>query len=153
MSEFFKNTNSYYGYGGSDSSLTNFFITSTIFCILSYISYYIIYIKEDVYDNNFTKGIVKNSRCIRDIDNKYNCSMTLSYNINNNEYDTYHLTNSYTYYSPGSLIDLRYNKYDYKNITTDTYSNSFKGGIVMFFGFFMLIISLTFLYHMFDPNN
>jgi hypothetical protein len=138
------------------NALIGVFITFIIFCCTSYIGYYYFYNKEDIYDNNFTKGTVKDSTCTKYRNNTKNsndiswdCSMNLLYNINNNEYVQNYHTNSSTYYSPGSNIDLRYNKYNNNDITTDTYSNHFKGSVIMFIGFFLLLLSLIYTYSVF----
>jgi hypothetical protein len=134
--------------GSRRGVLIKFFITFILFCLLSFLGYYL-YNKEDVYANNFTKGRVISSTCIRNWDNNYDCSLDFSYIIDNNEYTQKINTNSSDYYIPGDLIDLRYSKYDKKKITVDTSSNKFKIGIILFFGFILLIISLKFLYSVF----
>jgi hypothetical protein len=133
-------------------ALNKFFITLIIFCILSYLAYYI-YKTEDIYGNNFIKGRIINSTCIKDYNNRYDCNIDLLYNIDNNEYVGKNHTNSNTYYIPGSIIDLRYNKYDKKDITTNTDTNSFKAGIIMFFGLLLLLLSLKYLYNVFTSNT
>lgn len=127
------------------------FITFFIFCITSRLGYYI-YKKEDIYENNLTKGRVQDSTCTKysSNNNNWDCSMNLLYNINNNDYvkNNYHI-NSSTYYAPNTQIDLRYNKYDNRDITTDTFTNHFKGGLVIFIGFFIFMMSLIYLYTVF----
>jgi hypothetical protein len=125
------------------------FMTFIVCCILSFIGYYI-YNNEDAYDNNFTKGKVNHGTCTKYDNNAFwDCSMNLSYNINNNKYDKDFRTNSFTYYGPGSFIDLRYNKHDNNDITNDTYSNRFKGSIIIFVGIILLMMSLAYLYSVF----
>jgi len=127
-------------------ALIGVIITFIIFCFTSGMAYYI-YNNEDVYENNFIKGKVKDSTCIRDIhNNTWDCNMKFLYNINNNEYTQNHRTNNSTYYSPGALIDLRYNKHDPNDITTDTLSKGFKAGMLMFFGLFVLMLALLHYY-------
>jgi hypothetical protein len=124
-------------------------VTFLIFCILSSIGYYI-YNIEDAYGNNFTKGKVNQGTCTKYDKNAFwDCSMNLSYNIDNNKYDKDYKTTSFTYYGPGSLIDLRYNKHDKTDITTDTFNNRLKGSIFIFVGFILLMFSLGYLYSVF----
>jgi len=135
-------------------------ITTVGFCFILFIFLLTVYLvnkylynKEDVYDNNYTQATVKDSKCTQYIkktentsDMNWDCSMNLLYTINNKNYVKDHHINSTTYYSPNTQIDLRYNKYDYNNITTDTYSNDFKGNVIIFIVFIFLILSSVSLY-------
>lgn len=124
------------------------FITFIIFCITLSIGYGL-YKKEELYENNLTKGIVQNSICGREIQNRYDCSINLLYNIDNNEYAQNYRTSSTKNYSPGELIDLRYNKNNKNDITTDTSNSRWSGIMIMIFGLFLLIIISLYTYSVF----
>ena len=152
MSETSNNTNKLSVANANRSdSLKKFFITFFWFCFLSFLGYYL-YNKEDVYANNFTKGKVINSICRRKFNN-WECNLNLSYIIDNNEYTQQINTKSFKYYYPRELIDLRYSKYDNKNITLDTLTINLKLAIVIFFGFISLIMSFIFIYSVFTGKN
>jgi preprotein translocase subunit SecG len=140
------------GYGKLMAVITFIFVL-LLFLVAIYLVNRFLYKKEDVYDKNFTKGTVKDSTCTKytnsDNNMKWDCSMNLLYNINNNDYvKNYHISSS-TYYTPDTKIDLRYNKYDNKDITTDTYSNTFKGNIIIFIVSIILLASIIQLYSVF----
>jgi Protein of unknown function (DUF3592) len=144
-------------------------ITFFIFCLTTYFGYSI-YSTEDIYGSNVINGKVKDSTCTRNYkydENTYNnnyrydkntqdaydCSFNVLYNIDNNEYLKNQHTNNSMYYNPGSSVSLRYNKNDKTDVTMDTFTNSFKGKLIMFIGLFLLIGSLIYLYVIFNYKS
>lgn len=147
------------GYNGSAIygkiiAIQNFIGFLILYIIVIFSVNHFFYKKEDIYGENIIKGKINESICRKNttfttssdrntMTTNYDCSMNISYNIDNINYDKKnHKTYSTTYYPPNSIVNLRYNKYDKNDITTDTWSSNFIGNIIIIFFSIILIISL-----------
>lgn len=134
---------------GKFISVRNFLIVLIIYIIVIFAVNKLLYEKQDIYEENYIKGTVKDSTCkkiIKDVKNSstinWDCSMNILYNINNINYEKKnHNITSDTYYDPNSNINLRYSKYDKNDITENTWSYDYWGNIIILFSSIILLFS------------
>ena len=126
--------------------------TVVIFFIILFAVNYFLYSKVDPYGDKIIKGKIKDVSCNRyttfsgennNAATKYDCSLDISYIIDNIDYNKKnHIINSTTYYNKGSQIDLRYNKDDPNDITENTWTYNTIGNIIVFVFFIIMIFTI-----------
>jgi hypothetical protein len=137
---------------GKFIAIKNFIIILIIYIIVIFSVNSFLYNKEDIYGENIIKGKINDSTCKKYTNyssnsnsngtTNWDCSLNIAYNIDNTNYEKKnHKTNSSTYYSPNSIVDLRYNKYDKNDINLDTWSYDYWGNIIILFSSIIFILA------------